>query len=372
MEFVPMISFICMVTIVHVHSKFMKSIVKSMIVLVDRILVSMEVFHSLCEDWLDNDCLGTCRGTSRQDQNCSCSPDHEGRWCERLVNHCWNRTCQNNGQCRVLVGHSFCECLQGSYSGDECEITAQRIVVLQYLSKSFGFVSILSISCVMILVIVMDLFKYGCGIDPVREERERLREEKRSRRRRPKIERFIYVHQSDPINTNRRENPSSSIKHLTDVWTLLFFSLIKESLVPAHGDEENSLVFEKAKIAFQPFSGDKCEYKWFITAERGDLSFLLHPWSIMLCLFVIQFECAFLPENPSERLLSSILFLVLFFVTFSACLKSEGEWTSRQFSFSIFIATRETQVKRINDGGLFLLFWTLRRSDRQSLLFTGR
>ena len=243
MEPVSMILLICMGTIVHVHPKFMETIVKLMIVLAKQILVSMEVFHSLSEDWTDEDCSGSCQGSSRQEQYCSCPPDHEGRWCERKVNHCWNRTCQNKGQCRPLVGLSFCECLQGSYSGDECQITAGRIVIRQSLSKSFAFVAILSISCVLIFVIVMDLLTYCCGIDPVRKERERIREEKRAKRRRPKIERFIYVHQSDPI-TPGRENPSSSIKHETDIWTLLLFSLIKESIVRSSDLEWRSVQFD--------------------------------------------------------------------------------------------------------------------------------
>ena len=217
MEPVLMILLICTGTIVHVHLTSMEIGVKSIIVLVKQILVSMEVFHSPSQTLLDGDSLGICQGRSRQEQSCSCLPDYEGRWCERKVHHCWNRTCQNKGQCRPLVGLSFCECLQGSYSGDECQITARRIVILQYLSKSFAFVGILSISCVLIFVIVMDLLKYCCGIDPVGEERERIREEKRAKRRRPKIERFIYVHQSDPITTTSREHPSSSIQHVTDV-----------------------------------------------------------------------------------------------------------------------------------------------------------
>ena len=46
---------------------------------------------------------------------------------------------------------------------------------------------------VAIFVVVMDILKYCFGIDPVEEERERMRPEKRAKKRKPVIERFVYV-----------------------------------------------------------------------------------------------------------------------------------------------------------------------------------
>ncbi|UJR11646.1 hypothetical protein I4U23_015827 [Adineta vaga] len=44
---------------------------------------------------------------------------------------------------------------------------------------------------VAMFVIIMDILKYCFGIDPVHEEREKIRRDKR--RKRPVIQRFTYV-----------------------------------------------------------------------------------------------------------------------------------------------------------------------------------
>jgi hypothetical protein len=44
----------------------------------------------------------------------------------------------------------------------------------------------------------MDILKYCFGIDPVSEERERIRREKRAKKRKPIIQRFIYVNAPPP------------------------------------------------------------------------------------------------------------------------------------------------------------------------------
>ena len=46
---------------------------------------------------------------------------------------------------------------------------------------------------VAIFVIVMDVLKYFFNIDPSRKELEQLQQEKREKRRRPIIVRFIYI-----------------------------------------------------------------------------------------------------------------------------------------------------------------------------------
>ena len=46
-------------------------------------------------------------------------------------------------------------------------------------------------------VVIMDILKYCFGIDPVADEREKLRREKNAKKRkRPVIQRFIYVNET--------------------------------------------------------------------------------------------------------------------------------------------------------------------------------
>ena len=86
-----------------------------------------------------------------------------------------------------------CECLGDSYSGRHCEIIATRIVVYKIVSKSFAYIAIIAMSTVIMFVIIMDILKYCFGIDPVREELEQIQREKRARKRKPIIQRFVYV-----------------------------------------------------------------------------------------------------------------------------------------------------------------------------------
>jgi len=51
-------------------------------------------------------------------------------------------------------------------------------------SKSFSYIAILAVTLVALCIIIMDILKYGFGIDPVEEERERMRREKRQKKTR--------------------------------------------------------------------------------------------------------------------------------------------------------------------------------------------
>ena len=73
------------------------------------------------------------------------------------------------------------------------------------VSKSFAYVAVIALVCVVAFVITMDILKYCFGIDPVKEERERIRREKRMKNRRPVIQRFTYVNApTDPSTPKRR------------------------------------------------------------------------------------------------------------------------------------------------------------------------
>ena len=134
---------------------------------------------------------------SEETFNCTCVSGWEGHRCERSINYCNNISCENRGVCRSLVSGPICECLS-DYSGEFCQETAMRIVIYQLLSKSFAYVAA--------FVIMMDILKYCFGIDSIEEERERMRRDKQAKkRRRPIIERFVYVNAlTDPSTPQRR------------------------------------------------------------------------------------------------------------------------------------------------------------------------
>ncbi|CAF3833859.1 unnamed protein product, partial [Adineta steineri] len=125
--------------------------------------------------------------------NCTCALGYEGTKCERKRNYCFNITCYSKGVCRpLLLGYS-CECLKGSYYGEHCEITTRRIIIYQIVSKSFAYIAILAMISVAIFIIVMDILKYGFGIDLTRREVEQIRREKQAKKRKQVTQRLIYV-----------------------------------------------------------------------------------------------------------------------------------------------------------------------------------
>jgi hypothetical protein len=150
--------------------------------------------------------LGTCNDTGNQTFHCQCPKHWEGDHCERLAHYCEKDTCENNGVCRSLMGDYLCECLGDSYSGRQCEITSSRTAIYQVVSKSLGYIAIISLSIVAVFIVSMDVLNYGFGIDPVSAERKRLQRRKKPARRRqpPVIERFVYV--------NRPSTPPASME----------------------------------------------------------------------------------------------------------------------------------------------------------------
>jgi hypothetical protein len=85
-----------------------------------------------------------------------------------------------------------CDCL-GGYSGRHCEITATKIKIYKFVSKSFAYVAIIVLISVAMFIVIMDILKYCFGIDPVHEERQRIRRKKQAKKRKPVIQRFVYV-----------------------------------------------------------------------------------------------------------------------------------------------------------------------------------
>ncbi len=137
--------------------------------------------------------IGICNETTPTEFNCTCAPGWEGIHCEIKVDYCYNITCENKGICHPLLMDYKCECLSGSYSGRHCEITAKRIIIYKIIGKSFAYIAIIAMSCVAMFVIIMDILKYCFGIDPTREDLERIRRAKQAKKRKPVIQRFVYV-----------------------------------------------------------------------------------------------------------------------------------------------------------------------------------
>jgi hypothetical protein len=116
-----------------------------------------------------------------------------------MIDYCQNHKCQNAGVCQPKVSGYTCQCLQGSYSGEYCQITSNKIFMLNIVSKSFAYVAIIAILFVIIFIVIMDILKYCFGIDPTEQDLQYIRREKRKKIRKvPVIQRFIYVNAPPP------------------------------------------------------------------------------------------------------------------------------------------------------------------------------
>ena len=56
-----------------------------------------------------------------------------------------------------------------------------------------AYIAILVLISAAMFIVIMDILKYCFGIDPVYEERERIRRKKQAKKRKPVIQRFVYV-----------------------------------------------------------------------------------------------------------------------------------------------------------------------------------
>ncbi|CAF0851854.1 unnamed protein product [Adineta ricciae] len=158
-----------------------------------------------------NTCInGACNETSDKEFDCTCTPGWEGLHCDRKIDYCKNVTCMNNGVCRSSHPNYTCDCLGSSYYGRHCEFTTTKVVVYKMISKSFAYIAIIAIVLVILFVVIMDILKYVFGIDPTREELQRIRREKRAKRRRPVVQKFVYV---NPTSLPSQAEDSSSNTH---------------------------------------------------------------------------------------------------------------------------------------------------------------
>ena len=86
------------------------------------------------------------------------------------------------------------------------------MTLLSVASKSVAYIAIIAIVSVATFIVVMDILKYCFGIDPVEEERQRIRRKRwEKRRKRPVIQRFTYV--NAPMDSSTE--PFSTVKITT-------------------------------------------------------------------------------------------------------------------------------------------------------------
>ncbi len=140
-----------------------------------------------------------------------CQNGWQGAHCEAKVNYCDNVTCLNSGVCRPLFLNYTCECLGTSFSGRHCDIVATTTIIRQTVTRSFGYIAILFLVVVVLFFVLMDILKYGFGIDQTKDELEKIRRAKAAKRakRPPVIQRFVYVDappQRPPTTKMKKEN----------------------------------------------------------------------------------------------------------------------------------------------------------------------
>ena len=186
-------------TIVHVYRTLLAQNVTPKLDLANQILVYMMVYQYLLSvtQYTIYSLLGICIPLNSADFYCDCTEERTGTHCDRLIDYCHNVTCLNKGRCRSVPPSYRCDCLSASYSGLHCEHVVRSIVIRQYVSKSFGYVVIIALCTVLGFIIIMDILKYGFGIDPVHKDREFIR------RRRAILERKYRDSQKRSVQTRK-------------------------------------------------------------------------------------------------------------------------------------------------------------------------
>jgi hypothetical protein len=77
--------------------------------------------------------------------------------------------------------------------------------------KSFGYIAILFIVFIVLFFVIMDILKYCFGIDPTKNDLEKIRRRRRTKKRinhKPIIQKFHYVNapQQQQSSTNEETN----------------------------------------------------------------------------------------------------------------------------------------------------------------------
>ena len=152
--------------------------------------------------------VGICSDTSNTTFTCQCSTGWQDVHCQTKINYCEDNSCLNNGVCQSIFLNYTCHCLADSYSGRHCEITSNRIIILQRVSRSFAYIVIIAMICVAVFVVFLDILKYFFHIDPIGPPRKKRRFRKRKKKPQMVI-RYIYVHSPSPITFSQSVEETS-------------------------------------------------------------------------------------------------------------------------------------------------------------------
>jgi hypothetical protein len=111
-----------------------------------------------------------------------------------MINYCANITCFNQGVCQPSYLNFTCQCVDVSYSGRYCEITANQIIVRKRVSRSFAYIAIIAMLSVLMFIAILDVLKYFFGIDPAGKKLKQKKRKKQRKKNEPSVAiRFIYV-----------------------------------------------------------------------------------------------------------------------------------------------------------------------------------
>jgi len=119
-----------------------------------------------------------------------------------MIDYCESVTCENNGVCQRLFMNFTCACVHDGFSGRYCEIVSAKLFIIKFVSKSFAYIAIIALASTIAFIVIMDILKYCFGIDPTKDDLERIRRQKAfkraKQRRKPVIQRFTYVNAPPP------------------------------------------------------------------------------------------------------------------------------------------------------------------------------
>ena len=85
-------------------------------------------------------------------------------------------------------------------------IQRQNSEFIEFLENRCLYIAIIVMTFVAAFVIITDILKYGFGIDPTCEESRRLQQEKRAKRGRPVVQRFVYVNASKTVSQAEQDS----------------------------------------------------------------------------------------------------------------------------------------------------------------------
>jgi len=107
-------------------------------------------------------CINNRIEPNKDDYNytCNCSYPFYGSICHLKINICENMTCSKQGICKkVNDSTAVCKCFPG-YSGDDCEISSTKIIIIKTVSNIAAGVSIAFLACFVALIVYIDIVRF--------------------------------------------------------------------------------------------------------------------------------------------------------------------------------------------------------------------